>query len=111
MESALELRRRVSKYKAIRTNGYASKKEANRAAELAILAQAGKIREVWPQPKFLLLKADELGRAIHYVGDFSYWDNEKQDRVVEDVKGFKTPVYKLKRRMMWALHKIKIVEV
>jgi hypothetical protein len=44
-----------------------------------------------------------------YVADFVYVRDEK--RIVEDVKGLKTAVYKLKKRLMKAVHKIEIQEV
>jgi len=50
----------------------ASKKEANRAAELNALAQAGVITDLEQQVKFELVPKDELGRAIHYIADFVY---------------------------------------
>ena len=100
-----------SKYRAIRTNGYASKKEAKRGAELEMLEKAGEIRTLRKQHSFILLKADELGRQIRYVADFSYWDEGKREFVVEDVKGFRTQVYKLKRRLMYSVHGLIVQEV
>lgn len=103
-----------SKYRAIRTDGYASKKEAKRAADLELLEKLGKIRELYKQPRFQLLKGDgsRTDRGIWYAADFSYWDIEKQERIVEDVKGgCKTPVYRLKKKLMWAIHGIRIQEV
>jgi hypothetical protein len=43
-----------------------------------------------------------------YVGDFDYWENGEY--IVEDVKGFLTPVFKLKRKLVKALHGITIRE-
>jgi len=102
----------MSKYRAIRTNGYASKREANRAAELELLERMGKIRELYKQPRFQLLKGtDGKDRGVWYVADFSYWDCERQVRVIEDVKGFLTPVYKLKKKLMKFFHNIEVTEV
>ena len=102
----------MSKYRAVRTNGYASKKEAARAAELHILLKAGIIFDLKEQVRYELIPADkEAGfpRPICYVADFTFTD-VKDGFVVEDVKGFKTPVYNLKKRLMWQVHKIKIRE-
>lgn len=104
----------MSKYKAVRTNGYASKREANRAAELALLERSAYIGPVSKQLPFELLpKAPELGykTALRYVADFRYVDLRTGEIVVEDVKGFKTPVYKLKKRLMRQLLGVEITEV
>jgi hypothetical protein len=85
-----------------------SKKEANRYTELKML-QAGKvIRNLNLQPVFEILPAftDYTGkrhRCICYVADFEYFDNERKVHVVEDVKGVRTEVYKIKLKMF--LHK------
>jgi hypothetical protein len=46
--------------------------------------------------------------VCRYRADFVYV--ESGARVVEDVKGFRTVVYKLKRRLMLACHGIEIKE-
>lgn len=46
--------------------------------------------------------------VCHYVADFVYVEAGR--RVVEDAKGFRTPIYKLKRRLMLALHNVEIRE-
>src|SRR5271166_2557245 len=81
---------RPHKYHAKRTDGYASKREANRAAELAVLERQGLIGPVTKQPAFnLLAPAPELGyaRALRYIADFRYIDLVIGKTVVEDVKG------------------------
>ena len=103
----------MTKYRAVRTNGYASKREAARAAEPRMLANAGAITGYEEQRRFELLPAaKELGfsRPLEYVSDFDYFD-EDGCQVVEDVKGFRTPVYKLKKRLMAQLLGINITEV
>lgn len=99
-----------TKYRAIRTDGYASKKEAKRAADLKLMERIGLISHLVEQPEYVLIYKDELGGAIKYRADFSYWD-AAGNLVLEDVKGFKTPVYRLKRRLMWQMFKIRIQEV
>lgn len=101
---------KMSKYRAVRTNGYASKKEAKRAGELKLLEQLGEISDLLKQVKYVLIPKDELGKEVSYTADFVYWDNGQQQTIVEDVKGFRTPVYKLKRRLMWHQYDIKIKE-
>ena len=111
----------MSKYKAVRTNGYASKKEAQVAADLQLLQRAGKIRDLREQVSFdLLPAAPGLGYKLplRYVADFVYEEDTSGDsweshwhRVVADAKGMKTPVYKLKKRLMLQLLGIEIREL
>ena len=101
------------KYRAKRTDGYASAKEAKRAAELKLLQANGKIAQLIEQPSYTLLpSAPELGyrRPLRYVADFRYIIPGKGVQV-EDCKGFRTPVYRLKKRLMEQMIGIKITEV
>ena len=83
---------------------HASKKEANRCDELALMERAGVISLLEQQPEFILQgKFKYRGKAIRkivYRADFKYWDKEKSRFVVEEVKGFKTAVYRLKKKML-----------
>lgn len=96
-----------SKYNSIKTKvdgiKFDSKKEAERYQELKLLERAGIIKELELQPRFLLQDKFKLGgtthRKIEYVADFKYWDKEKKVYIVEDVKGVKTDVYKLKKKI------------
>lgn len=100
-----------SKYHAKRTDGYASKAEAKRGAELELLEKLGQITGLTKQPSFTLIPKDALGSAVVYRADFMYHPVGSTGMVVEDVKGFKTAVYKLKRRLMWKVFGIEIVEI
>jgi len=75
--------------------------ESKRYKELALLQRAGKITELQLQPKFLLQesfrKNGKTYRKIEYIADFMYEENNKI--IVEDVKGKKTEVFKLKRKL------------
>lgn len=101
-----------SKYKAVRTEidgiKFASKHEAKRYQELKLMLQAKAIQDLNLQVAFPLIKKSEYGREIKYIADFTYYDNGHL--VVEDAKGFKTDVYKLKKRMMAELYGIEIKE-
>ena len=101
------------KYGNKRTNGYASMKEAERAGVLKLLEKCGAISDLKEQVKFELLPADGKLRPITYVSDFSYFELNDSSKtwVVEDVKGMRTAVYKLKKRMMWHLRGIRIREI
>lgn len=108
---------KAHKYHARRTDGYASAREAKRATELRLLERAGKIAELREQVKFELLPAaKELGypRPLTYIADFIYIDwprTRAATSVVEDSKGVRTPVYRLKKRLMKQLMGINITEV
>lgn len=103
----------VSKYGNQRTeyNGrwYDSIREANYAAKLQILERAGKIKDLKYQHRITLVPADGKLRAIVYVADFQYVDAGGLHIV--DAKGFKTQVYRLKKRMAALLLHIDIEEV
>lgn len=89
--------------KKIIVNGikFDSKKEANRYYELLLLQKAKIITNLELQPKFLLQdgfkKNGKTYRRIEYIADFKYIENGKT--IVEDVKGFKTEVFKLKHKL------------
>lgn len=91
-----------SKYKAKKTIvdniTFDSKKEANRYCELKLLERARVISNLQLQVPYILIPKSKYGRAIKYVADFVYEENNKI--VIEDVKGVKTPVYRLKKRLM-----------
>ena len=86
-----------------------SQAEARRYGELKLMEREGKIDGLVLQPRFpLTVNGVKIGT---YVGDFLFYDKERQVTTVEDVKGVPTPVYRIKRRLMQALHGIEIVEV
>lgn len=82
---------------------YDSKKEANRAFELEMLAKYGKIKNLQKQVPFVLQegyvnKHGKKIRPITYIADFTY--ERDGVLVVEDTKGFETEVFKIKRKML-----------
>lgn len=103
----------MSKYHNTKTtvNGIAfdSKKEAARYGELVWLAKAGAIQDLRLQVPFELIPKQAGERAVRYIADFVYMENGKM--VVEDVKGVRTDVYKIKKKLMLAVHGIRIREV
>ena len=93
-----------------------SKREGNRFLELKMLERAGKIKDLQLQHKFELQpsfrKNGRTIRAITYVADFTYFDLEKMKIVVEDVKGFKTDIYSVKKKLFeYKFPELTIVEV
>jgi hypothetical protein len=96
---------------------FASQKEARRYVELKMLETAGEIKELDLQPRFLLHtwtnRVGEIVKALgEYRGDFRYRDKRTAwNFVVEDVKGFKTPLYKWKKKHVEAQYGIEIREI
>lgn len=101
-----------SKYNAVKTEvdgiKFDSKHEASRYRELRVLEQAGEITNLRLQVPFELIPKSKYGMPIRYIADFVY--NENDRLIVEDAKGVKTPIYKLKKRMMAEKYGIKIKE-
>ena len=95
-----------SKYKNVKTNGFDSKKEAARYQDLVLLEKAGQIASLKTQVKFALVVYSYP--ICNYISDFVYW--EKGDEVVEDCKGIRTPVYRIKKKLMKAIYGIEIKE-
>jgi hypothetical protein len=99
-----------NKFRAIKTNGYDSKREAKRAEELKLMQRAGVISDLQEQVRYELVPKQSGERAVHYVADFVYRD-KAGTIVVEDVKGMKTDAYVIKRKLMLHVHGIRISEV
>lgn len=102
----------MNKYHNIKTNGFDSKKEANRSHELGMLERAGKIDNLKRQVRFELIPAQEGERPVFFVADFTYFKDGAL--VVEDVKSPATreiPTYIIKRKLMKWIHNITIQEV
>jgi len=82
---------------------FASKKEARRYEELKLLARQRRISNLELQPKFVLQEGfrhdGKKYRPITYTADFRYYDYDSDELVVEDVKGHKTEVFKLKMKL------------
>ena len=103
------------KYGAVRTEvdgiEFDSKHEAERYRELRTMESAGIIRDLELQPRYPIVVNGE--KVCDYVGDFRYWDKETEAIVVEDAKSTatKTPVYRLKKKLVLAVHGVEVVEV
>lgn len=84
-----------------------SKREAQRYSELKFLEKAGVIQSLTLQPKF---EISVNGQHIcNYFADFEYIEDGRLIR--EDVKGVRTDVYKLKKKLISAIYGIEIKEV
>lgn len=85
-----------------------SVKEFHRWGCLRLLERAGKITDLQRQVSFELIPKQDGERACSYVADFTYYKDGKL--VVEDCKGFKTDVYRIKKKLMLWVHGIRITE-
>ena len=78
-----------------------SQLEGRRYRELALLERAGEIKNLRLQVPFLLQdsfkKNGKTYRKIEYIADFVY--EEKGQTIVEDTKGMKTDVFKIKQKL------------
>jgi hypothetical protein len=96
-----------------------STREARRYSELRLLEKAGLIRDLQLQPRFPLWIVElwrpygEVQTCGYYTADFRYVDAETAATVVEDVKSgpTKTAAYRLRKRLVEAIHGVKIIEV
>lgn len=105
-----------------------SKKEMRRYLELKKMEQQGLIWNLRRQVKFTLLpsvyeertvqlKRKTTTKKVCVFRETSYWADfvyvQDGEEVVEDVKAsakFQDPVYKLKKKMMYMIHQVKIKE-
>lgn len=91
-----------NKYKAIKTviDGiiFDSKKESARYQVLKCLEKGNKIRNLELQPVYIF----ELNgkKIFKYIADFRYFDVAQGKLIIEDVKGVRTPVFNLKKKII-----------
>ena len=114
-------KKRRQKYGNTRTvyrgEAFDSKKELARWKELEILQAVGEILCLQRQVKFVLVEKMPGQREISYIADAVYLVREgfgEYHPVVEDVKSPVTrrnPVYRMKKKLMWAKYRIRITEV
>ena len=91
---------------------FASKAEAKRYGELKLMENAGKIDLLTLQSRYTL-EVNGM-RICAYSADFSYRAFPRTANkciVVEDVKGVRTPVYRIKKKLMKAIYGIDITEI
>jgi hypothetical protein len=105
----------ASKYhnKRIEFNGkvYDSVREAGWAANFQALRDRGLIVDYKEQERIVLVPGDGKLRPIVYVADFTFVEAATGRKRVMDAKGFKTQVYRLKKRMAALLLGIEIEEL
>jgi hypothetical protein len=103
----------MNKYHAKKTTidniTFDSIRESQRYNELKMLLRANKIAHLELQVPF---QVTINGKKIcKYLADFQYVDLETGKVVIEDTKGFRTQVYRLKKRLVEAQYGITITEV
>lgn len=102
--------RRPHKYGAVRVRTeeghFDSTGEYTRWCELRLLERQGAITDLRRQvPYPLVVNGEKVGT---FVSDYTY--REDGETIVEDYKGYATPLYRLKKRLMSALYRIEIRE-
>ncbi len=99
-----------SKYgnKKVEINGikFDSKKEGERYLVLKDMEKCGEISDLILQPRLPIIINDI--KVCDYIADFQYTDNNTV--VTEDCKGFKTAIYRLKKKLVKACLGIDIKE-
>jgi len=92
-----------------------SVKEKNRYLTLKLYEKVGAIKDLELQVKFELQPAFSVNgkriRKIEYIADFVYYDNNAKKQVVEDVKGYRTKEFLLKRKLFAYKYGFEISEV
>ena len=110
----------MSKYRSRKATAdgitFDSKRERDRYLELKLLEKAGVITDLVLQPRYVIHNAyvrcdGKKVREIQYIPDFRYFDTEKNAEVIEDVKGVKTEVYRIKKKLFEKRYGVKITEV
>jgi hypothetical protein len=111
--------KRRNKYNAVRTEvdgfKFDSKAEARQYEELKRRQAAGEIRNLVVDKKRLTYQFVINGMKVGaYEADFRYFDVAAGRVIVADKKSWPTrqnPVYKLKKKLMLAVHQIEITEL
>jgi len=84
-----------------------SKWEAQRWGELQAMERGGLVRDLERQVKYDIIVNGE--KICRYIADFRYKiveDDGTTKDVVEDAKGFETADFKIKKKLMKAVHQI-----
>ena len=86
---------------------FASRKEAKRYKELKLMVKAGMLVRFDRQVRYPLIVNGE--NVCAYIADFVTYDFEGTRKVI-DTKGFRTPAYKIKKKLMKAIYGIDVIE-
>jgi len=96
--------------KKVKLDGYTfdSKAEAKRYEELKLMEKAGRITDLEVHPVYCI--NFKTVRICKVILDFKYFIY-RSEWIYEDVKGVRTPVYRLKKKLLEATHGIRITEI
>lgn len=90
-----------------RVRSFASQGEYERLLVLRAQEKRGEIRDLEIQPRFpIIIEGEKIGTAVM---DFAYFKGN--ERVVEDFKGFDTPLSAFKRKVVEAIYRMKVTVV
>ena len=101
----MDMRRKKYGNKKVIIDGieFDSRLEANRYCQLKILERAKEIKDLHRQVEYVIQegykKNNKTIRPIKYVADFVYYDLKKKKTIIEDTKGYRNEVYKLKKKI------------
>lgn len=110
--------KKTSKFRNVKTTidgiTFDSKREAARYGVLKQLERAGEIQNLRLQVPYsweitYTANGNQWSKKETYVADFVY-ESKFGRMIVEDAKGFRTPVYRAKAKLMKKLYGIEILE-
>ena len=113
IEEFKKLIKKKSKYSNEKVESFDSERERERCGTLKFMQEKGLISNLERQVKYELIPAQYengkcIERATSYYADFQYVQGGIT--IVEDSKGCRTDVYKIKKKLMLQVHGIKIKE-
>ncbi len=92
-----------------------SKKECDYFYRLKLMEQVGMIKDIKRQVPFELVPTYKINgktiRKMQYRADFTYITTEDNKLHVVDVKGYRTEVYKLKKKLFEYKYNMEIEEI
>jgi len=111
-EQAVMKANKPSKYRNVKCKlgdmTFDSKAEMARYVQLDLYRRAGHITDLERQVKFPI--AVNGMHICTWIADFRYTEVATGEVITEDYKGFKTPVYNLKKKLIRAVYGINIKE-
>ena len=92
-----------------------SQKECNYFYKLKLMEQVGMIKELKRQVPFELIPSYKRNgktiRKMQYIADFTYITTEDNKLHIVDTKGYRTEVYKLKKKLFEYKYNMEIEEI
>ena len=92
-----------------------SKKECNYFYKLKLMENTGMIKDLKRQVPFELIPTYKINnrtvRKMQYIADFTYITTNDNKLHIVDTKGYRTEVYKLKKKIFEYKYKMEIEEI